>query len=145
VHQHGVPLPDETIVDRPHPTVNASLGSRNGWLRAGVSLVCAASAGVHLALVAEHAAEGPLVGIAFAASAVALGVGAVAARRPLGRVGAVAGLLIGVAACYLLSRTTGIPGLVPEPEHLEAVGMLTTAAEVLAALACLPLNREEHR
>jgi hypothetical protein len=134
------------IVDRPAGVVNELLRGRTGRVRVGVSLVCAASAGVHAALVPEHVAEGPLIGAAFGVSAVALGAGAVAVRRPGGRTRAVAVLLAGVALCYLLSRTTGIPVLVPEPEHLEPLGVLTTAAEVLAALAaCLPLDREEHR
>lgn len=139
-------LPDPTIVDRPGAAVNGLPPGRSARVRVGVSLVCAASAGVHAALVPEHAAEGPLIGAAFAVSAVALGAGAVAVRRPGGPARKVAVLLAGVALCYLLSRTTGIPVLVPEPEHLEPLGVLTTAAEVLAALAaCLRLDREEHR
>lgn len=114
-------------------------------MRAAVALVCAASAGVHAGLVPEHAAEEPWLGVAFAVSAVLLAVAALVVRRPGAPTGAVAVLLLGVAACYLLSRTTGIPVLVPEPERPELLGLLTTTAEVLAAAAArMPLDREEH-
>lgn len=43
-----------------------------------------------------------------------------------------------------LSRSTGIPWLIPDPEHLDALVLATSAAEVVAALAAaLLITRKE--
>lgn len=123
------------------PRVNASL-------QAAVALICAASAGVHAGLVPEHYEEAGLpLAAALTVSAVALGLCAVLARRPDRLAQAVVVVvLLGVAGCYVLSRTSGLPPLIDEPEELDLLGMVTTAAEVVAALVTLlPRNREEIR
>lgn len=130
------------------PMLARSAGSVNDALRGTVVLVCAASAGVHAALVPEHLAEGgPLLGGAFAASALALAVVAVLARRP-GRerrvVSVAVVVLVANALAYLLSRTTGLPLLIPDPEEVDLLGVATTLAEVVGAVAgVLLLTRKE--
>jgi len=54
-------------------------------------------------------------------------------------------VLSAVAGCYVLSRTTGLPGLVPVPEEPDALGVVTTAAEVLAAAAAFVLLRLDRK
>ena len=115
----------------------------NVALRYFVAAVCAASSGVHAALVPEHVHEGgPRLGGAFAVSAVLLAAVAVAVRRPqrdrLALPGA-ALVLAGVAFAYLLSRTAGIPLLITTPEAADPIGTITSAAEVAAALAAVAL------
>ena len=135
-------LSDSPILIARHPAVNETV-------RGAVALVCAASAGVHAALVPEHYREaGPTLATAFALSAVALAVCAAVSRRPRAR--ARSGLaqvvvLAAVAGCYVLSRTTGLPGLVPVPEEPDALGVVTTAAEVLAAAAAVVLLRLDRK
>jgi hypothetical protein len=142
--EHDMSLPDLPILGPPPFAVNAQG-------RYAASLVCAGSAGVHLALVPEHYREaGPALATAFAVSAVALAVAAVLLRGPVTdarRALVAAVVLLGVAGCYVLSRTSGIPVLVPDVEEVDRLGVLTTAAEVLAAaLAGWPvLTREEIR
>jgi hypothetical protein len=127
-------LPAHSIVEPGRTGVNES----TRWF---VALVCAASAGVHAALVPEHFAERPLLGGAFALSVVLLGAGAVRMNVDPAAAPWVAGVLMGVAGCYLLSRTTGLPLLIPHPEPVDVVGVLTTLAEVVAGLAALSLPR----
>lgn len=47
---------------------------------------------------------------------------------------------------YLITRTTGIPWLDPEPEALDAVGLATNLVEAFGVLAALwlihPLGRQ---
>ena len=117
----------------------------NVQVRGAVALVCAASAGVHAALVPEHYHEaGWALATAFALSSVALAVCAALSARPDARTGlgrhAQVTVLSAVALCYVLSRTTGIPVLVPIPEEPDALGVVTTTAEVLAAAACVLLR-----
>jgi hypothetical protein len=56
-------------------------------------------------------------------------------------------VLLGTALAYLLSRTTGIPLLIDRPEEPDALGLVTTVAEVVAAVVAVlaPHNREENR
>lgn len=134
-------LSSRTIVALPGVAVN------NG-LRDIVVLVCAASAGVHAALVPEHLAEGgPLLGGAFAASALALAVVAVLARRP-GREHWAVSIAVAVLAAnvlaYVLSRTTGLPVLIPEPEEVDLLGVVTTIAEAVGVVSgVLLITRKE--
>lgn len=104
-----------------------------------VALVAAASAAVHAGLVPEHLREGgPRLGGAFALSAALLAAAAalMASRRPSRRgCLAAAVVLVGVATAYVLSRTTGIPFLLPDPETPDRLGVITTGAETVAALA----------
>ncbi len=100
------------------------------------ALVCATSAGVHAGLVMPHAEESTRMAVAFAISTALLALAAVAlAVRPGPEVSvATAVLLLGVAAAYLLSRTTGIPGLTTHREPFDALGVLVTSLEVAGAL-----------
>ena len=116
----------------------------NVGLRHAVVLVCAASAGVHAALVPEHLREGgPRLGGAFVLSAVLAALVAVVLRKPLQARAARAAflaaalVLLGTAAAYVLSRTSGLPFLIHDPEELDPIGAVTSAAEVLGGLASL--------
>lgn len=127
-----------------HSIVELGPTKVNASARRLVALVCAASAGVHAGLVPAHFRESALLGAAFALSVVLLAAGAVRLRAGTGADrGAlwVAAVLLGVAACYLLSRTTGLPVLAPEPESVDPLGVLTSLAEVVAAVAALSLPR----
>ena len=133
-------LSSRTIVALPGVAVN------NG-LRDIVVLVCAASAGVHAALVPEHLAEGgPLLGGAFAASALALAVVAVLARRPGREHWAVS---IAVAVLAATSSPTCCPEprasvLIPEPEEVDLLGVVTTIAEAVGVVSgVLLITRKE--
>jgi hypothetical protein len=101
--------------------------------------VCAASAGVHAGIVPEHLVEaGPRLAAAFAGAAVLLLLAAVAASRPRFDSWAPAGaaaLLTATAVAYLLSRTTGLPGLIVEPEAVDPVGLVASVGELLGAVA----------
>ncbi|HET8559422.1 MAG TPA: hypothetical protein VFL69_02795 [Marmoricola sp.] len=128
-------LPD-AIVDTRAPRVNARVDRL-------LAVACAASAGVHAALVPEHLREGgPVLGGAFALAALLLAVSALAAAR--GRTAPAVTVLAGTALAWLLSRTTGIP-LLLDREPPDALGMATTVVEVVAAAAAvaLPHHREE--
>jgi hypothetical protein len=110
-----------------------------GAARLLACVACAASTGVHLALVPEHYREAGwgLAG-AFLLSALALGTCALLLRQPPTHTWALVvpiGVLLTVAGCYLLSRTTGIPLLIPQTEEADPLGVLTTSCEVLAAAA----------
>ena len=52
-------------------------------------------------------------------------------------------VLLGTAAAYLLSRTSGIPGLITDPEAVDLLGVVTSSAEVVAAAAALFLSRRD--
>lgn len=110
------------------------------------AVVCAASSGVHAALVLPHSHESASLAVAFAVSAVALAMAAVALALDAGPTvtTAVALVLAGVAAAYALSRTTGIPGLTVHPEPLDVFGTLVSCLELIAAcaLAWLPYRRD---
>ena len=126
------------------PILTARSTRVNVGLRHAVVLVCAASAGVHAALVPDHLREGgPRLGGAFVLSAVLTALAAVVLRRPLQARAAGAAflaaalVLLGTAAAYVLSRTSGLPFLIPDPEGLDPIGAVTSAAEVLGGLASL--------
>ncbi len=112
------------------------------------ALVCAASAGVHGALVVPHAAESSRMAAAFALATVALAVGAVEmalAPRPAASA-AVAALLLLIAVSYVLSRTSGIPGLTEHPESFDTLGVGTSVLEAAAAVVAVRhLNRRRSR
>lgn len=132
------------IVGSDRTPVNALVQTGAG---AFVALVCAAAAGVHAALVPEHYQEGGIrLGGAFALSALLLGICAVLVSRGTSRALPVV-VLLGTAVAYLLSRTTGIPLLIDQPEEPDALGLVTTVAEVVAAAVAVlaPHNREEDR
>ena len=113
-----------------------------------VTVVCAASAGVHAALVPEHLLESRSLGLAFVVDALLLALAALVVRDPRHdgwAPAAAAWLLGGTAGAYLLSRTTAIPGLVPHREALDLLGFVISTAEVVAVLAAVRLiTRKEH-
>jgi hypothetical protein len=116
-------------------------------LRIAASTICAASAGVHAALVPHHLHESVGLGVAFLCSAVALVVAAVVVPNPRhDRWGPslTATVLAVTATGYVLSRTVGLPLLIDTPEAVDPLGVLTSAAEVAGVWACLPLlNRKD--
>src|SRR5262245_59279991 len=127
-HTSGAPTGDP----RPERNVQPRL-----LVQAAV-FACAASAGAHAGLVPEHLRESPQLGVAFIASVVLLtAAGAALAMRPDSAAVArlAAALLTGLIAAYAASRTTGLPLLEPEPEPLDAVGLVTKLVE-LAGLVC---------
>lgn len=113
-----------------------------GHLRLAVVSTCAASAGVHAALTPDHLRESLVLGVAFAVSVLALGASALVVREPGldSWAPVVSGCVLAVtAAAYALSRTVGIPWLVPDPEPLDALGLATFVAELAAAGAATSL------
>ena len=119
----------------------------NRALRCVVVSVCAASAGVHAVLVPDHLGESLALGLAFALSAGCLALSALLLRQPRHDSWAppTAGAALGLTAlAYALSRGTGLPWLIPHAEHLDALGLATSTAEVVAALAAtLLITRKE--
>lgn len=125
------------------------VGSHAAWdkARGGVAVVCAGSSGVHAALVPEHLRESALLGGSFALAALVLGALAAAISTPGHAPWATAAAmtaLIAIAALYVLSRTSGIPLLIPHSEGPDPLGVVTTTAELIAALAAAAsLNRKD--
>jgi hypothetical protein len=114
-----------------------------------VTTVCAGSAGVHAALIRPHLVEGgPPLGAAFAGAAAALALGALTVRQPRNdswAPRAVSGVLGLIALSYLLSRTIGIPLLIGQAEQLDALGIVTSAAELAGAvLAAGLISRKDN-
>jgi hypothetical protein len=106
-------------------------------LRYCLTAVCAGSAGVHAALIQPHFLESGLLGSAFTAAAIALALAALAVRQPRHdswAIVAAAVTLCVIAVSYLLSRSTGIPLLIVQPEHADPLGAVTTAAELAGAM-----------
>jgi hypothetical protein len=101
------------------------------------AVVCVASAGVHGVLVVPHAHESIRLAVAFAVCTVAFVAASVALTVSPGPLasGAAAALLVAVAAAYVASRTSGIPGLVDDPEELDPVGVVISCLEVVGAVA----------
>jgi len=111
--------------------------------------VCAGSAGVHLGLVPEHLHESAALGAAFLLDGLLLAAAAVLLGGPARKTHttpAVALLLLATAGAYVLSRTSGIAWLLPDPEPLDVLGAVTTVGELAGANACLLLTlRREPR
>jgi hypothetical protein len=99
---------------------------------------------VHAALVPEHLREGGLrLGGSFLVAALTLGVLAAVvrtSRHDRWAVTAAIAALVTISALYLLSRTSGLPFLIPQAESADPVGVLTTTAELSAALAAAALR-----
>ena len=123
------------------------------WSRVNVddagfcALVCAASAGVHGALVVPHAGESAPMAMAFALATVVLAIAALGeALIPTPVVSAtVAALLLTLATAYLLSRTSGIPGLTEHPEPFDTVGVAISCLELGATfVAARQANPRRH-
>ncbi|MGE5291853.1 MAG: hypothetical protein ACM3ML_32595 [Micromonosporaceae bacterium] len=132
----------------PAPSLAGGRATVNIGLRYLVTVVCAGSAGVHAALVQPHLREsGVPLAAAFAAAALALALMAVAVRRPQhdSWAPACASALLGVlAGAYDRSRSSGIPLLIGQPEQLDPLGALATAAELTGAFAgALLISRKD--
>jgi hypothetical protein len=116
---------------------------RNASAARLVIAACAASAGAHAALVPEHLRESPALGASFVLSVVLLLAAVVALTiRPGDRraAAAAAGLLVGLIVAWALSRTTGLPGLEPEPEPADAVSVATKLVEGIGLAFALRLS-----
>jgi hypothetical protein len=103
------------------------------------ALVCAASAGVHGALVVPHAGESTRMAVAFALATLALATAALGlVLAPMPAISATAtALLCAVAIAYVLSRTSGIPGLTEHPEPFDTLGVVVSLAELAAAVVAV--------
>ena len=105
-----------------------------------VVLAAAVSAGIHAGLVPEHLAEMPLLGVSFIVTVLALlAIAAALAIRPEAQLPAslAAFLFAGLILAYAASRTTGLPVLEPEPERVDAIGIVTVAVQLFGLLAAL--------
>jgi hypothetical protein len=112
------------------------------------AVVCAASAGVHGALVVPHARESTQIAAAFTLVTAALAIAAFGVAMTPNRVvsTATAVLLVSTATAYLLSRTSGIPWLTEHPEPFDTLGVVTSFLEVAAAVVTLRQpNPRRHR
>jgi hypothetical protein len=106
-----------------------------------VVLACAASAGIHGALVPGHLGEGAGPGAGFLGAAIVLGALAVALTRRPGTaplVGAVA-VLAGLLASYALAVTAGVPLLHPQREPVDGLALFTKGVEAVGLLAAAHL------
>lgn len=112
-----------------------------------VVFAAAVSAGIHAGLVPEHLTEMPLLGISFILAVVALiGVGAAVALRLDQLPASLAALLFGaLILAYVASRTTGLPVLEPDPEAVDAIGVVTVAVQLVGVMAALWLTRNAAR
>jgi hypothetical protein len=108
-----------------------------------VVLAAAVSAGIHAGLVPEHLGEMPLLGVSFIVAVLALlAIAAAVASRPEAQLPASLAALFfaGLILAYVASRTTGLPVLEPEPEPVEAIGIVTVAVQLVGLLAALCLT-----
>jgi hypothetical protein len=132
------------------PMLNVRAPRVNALLRYAVVSGCALSVGVHIGIIPAHFDEGALLEVtAFAATSAVLAVLALSVHdaghdswAPL----AAAASLGAVAGAYLLSRTVGLPLLVPEAESFDVTGLTTVTAELASAAAGIALflcNRKE--
>jgi hypothetical protein len=117
-------------------------GNWSSELRHGAVVACAASAGIHGALVPAHLAEGVATGAGFAAATAALAACAVwltrGAAGPFALV-STAVVLAGLIASYALATTTGVPLLHPEAEPVDNLALGTKAVEAVGLVAALGL------
>ena len=104
---------------------------------------CAISAGIHVALVSDHLADGMGAGLGFFAAAVLLGVLAVVlTRRPTQLAfAATAAVLAGLIASYAFATTTGVPLLHPQRETVEGLALFTKAVEAVGLVLATSLLR----
>lgn len=109
-----------------------------------VAACCAASAGVHAALVPEHLDENALLGAGFAVAAVLLFASTLAfsghrAASPLAAP-ATALLLVALIAAYALSRTVGLTFIAAEVETVDGIGVATQVVQAVALGAAIALT-----
>jgi hypothetical protein len=107
-----------------------------------LALAVAFSAGIHAALVPEHLKEMPPLGYSFIVAAV---VGAAIAyglvTRPSDRRAAAAAVLflVGQILAWVLFVTMRVPGFAGTPESIEAIALVSKAAELFGVAVGLQL------
>jgi hypothetical protein len=109
-----------------------------------VILVCAASAGIHVALAPEHFGEGFAAGAGFALASAGLALIAVAlSTRPTSVLGTASAALVlgGLLASYATAATTGVPAVHPDVEPVSGLALATKAIEVVGLVAAVSLLR----
>ena len=120
-------------------TTEAELAARNV-----VVACCAASAGVHAALVPEHFDESALLGGGFAVAAVLLFASTLAfsGQGPASPLAAPATalLLVALTIAYALSRTVGLSLIGAEVEAVDGVGVATQFVQTAALAAAIALT-----
>jgi hypothetical protein len=113
-----------------------------------VVYACAASAGIHAAIVPEHLREEPRLGVAFIVTVLVLiATGTRMWARPTsGSVAWISVLVLGgLIAAYIATRTTGIPLLAPDPEAFDPVGVTAGCIELLGLVCALWLTQPRRR
>jgi len=109
-----------------------------------VAACCAASAGVHAALVPEHLEENAVLGTGFAVAAVLLFASTLAFSRGRGvsplAAPATALLLVALICAYVLSRTIGLTFIGAEVEALDGMGVSTQVIQAVALAAAIALT-----
>jgi hypothetical protein len=111
-----------------------------------VMIACAASGGMHAALVPNHLRESAAAGVAFLVAAVALGGFTVWLSRRPGSRPALAGagmVLAGLIAGYALATTTGLPVLHQSEEPVQALALAAKAIELLGLVAAASAFRRQ--
>ena len=115
-------------------------GARNA-----LTVCCAASAGVHAALVPEHLGENTILGTGFALAAVCLFASTLAfagTRAPSSAAApATALLLVALISAYAISRAAGLPLIGAEVEEVDAVGLTTQVLQAAGLAAALILTK----
>lgn len=116
----------------------------------GPALLSASAGAVHLAVVPEHLGENHVLGELFLALGLAqLAWAAVATLRPrrvpAAAIASIAAAAAGanalVAVLWLLSRTAGLPPLIPAREAVGLLDVLATGCEVALVALLVPLLR----
>jgi len=126
-----------SVLDPPAPGPRSSVQPQL-WLPLAV-VSTAAAAGVHAAVGPAHVREQTIVGVFFAVAALAQ-VGwsiAMVGRRPLSLVRAGAALNLGLIVLWLVTRTMGLPGILPGPERVGAWDLACVTWEAVAVVACV--------
>ena len=111
--------------------------------RAGCVVTSAVAGAIHLALVPVHFAESPTVGVLFAAAGVtqlALAVGVAVSPKRAWWPHLYTAVALVVAVTFAAARTVKLPMFGP-PEPLDALGLVTTALAVAAALYWWPIGQ----
>jgi hypothetical protein len=109
-----------------------------------VVAACAASAGAHAALVAQHLEDEPRMGVAFiAATALLLAVAAALTyrARQAGAAHAATLLLAALIGAYALNVTAGLPWLSDDAEPVDLIGLATKAVEAIGLIFAIRLSR----
>jgi hypothetical protein len=132
----GAGLPGVRLVPASEQTVVAE--QRPLWLPLAV-VGAAAAAGVHAAFGPAHFREGTMLGLFFAASALAQiswSVAVVVRATPgLLRLGVVGN--IGLVGLWLTTRTVGLPGFLPGPEAVGPWDLACVTWELVGVVGCL--------